>query len=68
MNFLYCVIFDIDGNIIVIDLDNYRVVVFLLVGELIWVIVSENFRNFWGVCMVGDGNIVVCSGGEKGEV
>ena len=68
MNFPYCATFDTDGNIIVTDSDNHRVVVFSSAGELIRVIASENLRNPWGVCMAGDGNIAVCSGGEKGEV
>lgn len=68
MNFPYSATFDTEENIIVTDSDNHRVLVFSSAGELIRVFGSENIRNPWGVCMTSDGNVAVCSGGDKGEV
>ncbi|KAJ7379318.1 hypothetical protein OS493_017831 [Desmophyllum pertusum] len=68
MNFPYSATYDKQDNIIVTDSDNHRMLVFSSAGELIRVFGDENLRNPWGVCTNSDGNIAVCSGGEKGEV
>ena len=68
MNFPDGVTYDHDDNIVVADSDNHRMQVFSSNGELVKVFGSENLRNPWGVCTTSDGNIAVCSGGEKREV
>lgn len=68
MNFPCSATYDNQDNIIVTDSDNHRMLVFSSNGELIRVFGNENLRNPWGVCTTSEGNIAVCSGGEKGEV
>jgi len=68
MNFPCSATYDKQDNIIVTDSDNHRLLVFSSNGELIQEFGSESLRNPWGVCTTSDGNIAVCSGGEKGEV
>ena len=68
MNFPCSATYDKQDNIIVTDSDNHRLLVFSSNGELLQEFGSESLRNPWGVCTTSDGNIAVCSGGEKGEV
>lgn len=68
MNFFDGVIFDVEDNVVLVDFDNYRILVYLLNGEVIWMFCNDDLRNLWGFCMIRDGSIVVCSGGEKREV
>ncbi|KAL9984934.1 hypothetical protein ACROYT_G007281 [Oculina patagonica] len=68
MNFPCSATYDNQDNIIVTDSDNHRMLVFSSTGESIRVFGDENLRNPWGVCTTSEGNIAVCSGGEKGEV
>lgn len=68
LNFPDGVTYDRQDNIVVADSDNHRVSVFSSAGELIRNFGNENLKNPWGVCTTTDGNIAVCSGGEKREV
>ena len=68
LNFPDGVAYDQQDNIVVADSDNHRMSVYSSAGELIRNFGNENLKNPWGVCTTSDGNIAVCSGGEKREV
>jgi len=68
LNFPDGAAFDRQDNIVVADSDNHRMVVYSSDGELIRKFGNENLKNPWGVCTTSDGNIAICSGGEKREI
>lgn len=65
LNFPDGVTYDKENNIVLADSDNHRISVYSSAGEFIRKIGEHQMKNPWGVCLTHDGNIAVCSGGEK---
>ena len=68
LNFPDGATYDKQDNIVLADSDNHRMSVYSSAGEFLRNFGNENLKNPWGVCTTSDGNIAVCSGGEKREV
>lgn len=68
LNFPDGATFDHEGNLVLADSDNHRLSVYSRAGELIRMFSNEDLRNPWGVCTTSEGNIAVCSGGDKRPV
>lgn len=68
LNFPDGATFDHEGNLVLADSDNHRLSFHSQDGRLIRILSNEDLRNPWGVCTTSEGNIAVCSGGDKRQI
>ena len=62
------VTFDHYNRVIVADSDNNRIQILTTAGQFIKRYGEKELKDPFGVCLTSDGNIAVCSGGEKAGV
>ena len=62
------VTFDQYGRVIVADTGNDRIQILTTDGQFIKQFGAKELKEPYGVCLTGDGNIAVCSGGGKANV
>ena len=62
------VTFDHNNRVIVVDYGNDRIQILTSTGQFIKNFGEKELKDPYGVCLTSDGNIAVCSGGEKAGV
>ena len=62
------VTFDHYNRVIVADYENNRIQILTTAGQFIKRFGEKELKKPFGVCLTSDGNIAVCSGGEKAGV